>query len=982
MQLIRNLFFIAFVAVLAISCEKEPVALTDYVNPFIGTGATGHTFPGATLPFVMVQLSPDTRSDGWDNCSGYHSSDPTILGFSHTHLSGTGGIDYGDILVMPMTGKIHLDPGKENNPSSGYRSAFNHSSEKAEPGFYSVMLEDNNILAEMTTTLRCGFHRYTFPRSDSAHILFDLTHGLGDRTTESVITISGPNEITGMRRSSGWAKDQTVYFIAQFSQPFRSEKVYEDNILLEGAATAKGENVKAVLSFGAVPDRPILVRVALSSVDGFGARKNLSAELGNYWDFDGVKEHAQLTWEKELSAIEVEGGNEGEKTNFYTALYHSFIAPNLFMDVDGRYRGNDFKIHTSNFDSKMYSVFSLWDTFRATHPLFTLIKPELAQDLIRSMLTKYDESGLLPVWELAANETGTMIGYHSIPVIVDAWIKGLRNFDENKALDAMVKSAMENTEGLDEYKSRGYIPVESENESVSKTLEYAYDDWCIAVMAEGLGKTELAEKFYKRSKNYLNVYNPKTGFMQGRKFSTWDIPFDPSEVNATFTEANSWQYTFFAPHDMDGLIGAMGGDEAFVHKLDALFTAPSELIGRNQPDITGLIGQYAHGNEPSHNFAYLYNYAGAPWKTQERVKQIMDDLYNPTRAGLSGNEDCGQMSSWYVFSAMGFYPVTPGQDLYAIGSPLFNSVKIRLENGDTFTISAKGRGSYIQSARLNGKKYPYSYIRHSDITGGGSLKLNMGSSPKESWGKEAEHRPPSLVNADYVKNPVISVPSRAFLDSMKLSIASSNNNAVVFYTLDGSNPDTSSMQYIDPIMLKESAAVKAVSTIGILSSNIESVSFVKLPYAMSIDYAIPYNTQYTGGGPKGLFDTIRGHENAWGAWQGWFGDDFNATVDLGEVRDVQSVTATFLQNAVSWIWLPKFVSFEVSEDGETFESIGINKHSVSLKDIEPAIKHFSRSVPKPIRYIRIKATNIKTCPKWHPGAGNPAWIFTDEITIK
>lgn len=981
MQSSRKAFVILSVAFFSFSCEKEPVTLTDYVNPFIGTDGTGHTFPGATLPFGMVQLSPDTRSDGWDNCSGYHASNPTILGFSHTHLSGTGGIDYGDILVMPMEGKIHLDPGKENDPLSGYRSAFSHSSEKAEPGYYSVMLEDDNILAEMTATLRCGFHRYTFPKSDSAHILIDLTHGLGDRTTESFITISGPNEITGMRKSTGWAKEQTLYFIAQFSQPFRSEKVYVDNQLADGSTSAKGEHVKAVLSFGTDPDRPLLVRVSISAVDGFGARKNLSAELGNYWDFDGVREHAQETWEKELSAIQVEGGSEGEKTNFYTSLYHSLIAPNLFIDVDGRYRGNDLKIHTAAFETKMYTVFSLWDTFRATHPLFTIIKPDLAQELIRSMLKKYDESGLLPVWELAANETGTMIGYHSIPVIADAWVKGLRNFDETKALEAMIKSAMDDAEGLDEYKPRGYISVESENESVSKTLEYAYDDWCIAVMAEGMGNQDAAYAFYLRSKNYLNMYNPESGFMQGRKFSSWDEPFQPSEVNATFTEANSWQYSFFAPHDMVGLIDAIGGDEAFIAKLDGLFEASEELTGRNQPDITGLIGQYAHGNEPSHNFAYLYNYAGAPWKTQSRVRQIMDELYKPTRAGLSGNEDCGQMSSWYVFSAMGFYPVTPGAQEYAIGSPLFKSVTINTGNEKPFKISVKGSGSYIESARLNGKKYPYSFIKHEDITEGGTLKLTMGKSPNKNWGKDSAHRPPSSVQTAFVRNPVITAPSRAFLDSMEISIAQQGNDADIFYTLDGSNPDTFSAEYESSIMLTESAVVKAVSTFNGYSSGVETVSYIKLPYAVSIDYAIPYSSQYTGGGPDGLFDTIRGHENAWGAWQGWFGDDFEATVDLGSVRDISSVSATFLQNAVSWIWLPKSVSFEISEDGETFEKIGSRRHSVSVKELDPFIKDFKQSVSKPVRYIRIKAKNIRTCPKWHPGAGNPAWIFIDEISI-
>ena len=965
------------------SCSNNS-SITEYVDPFIGTDGTGHTFPGATLPFGMVQLSPDTRDSGWENCSGYHSTNKTILGFSHTHLSGTGAIDYGDILVMPMAGEYYSKAGDENNSDNGYRSRFNKEDEIAEPGYYCVNLLDDKIKAEMTVTSRVGFHRYTFPKNKTPHLLFDLQHGLGDNVIESSIKIISQNEISGLRRSSGWARDQYVYFYAKFSKPFSNFKIIENNSIRTQIDSISGTNIKSIFSFENLND-PLIVKVSLSAVNEKGAQMNMEREAST-WDFDLIRQMALEKWEKELSVIKIKGGAKKDRIKFYTALYHSFIAPNIYHDVDGKYRGADLKIKTLSESDSMYTVFSLWDTFRATHPLFVLLKPAFAEQLVRTLITKATEGNLLPVWELAANETGTMIGYHSIPVIVDAFIKGLQNFDYELALEQMVKSSMQDHLGLDSYKFKGYIPLEKENESVSKTLEYAYDDWCIAIMAEKLGKPILANKYFRRSLNYLNVYDNNVGFVRGKKFGNWVSPFNPSEVNSVYTEANAWQYNFFVPQDISGMISMMGGDTIFNQKLDELFTTSSKLIGRHQPDITGLIGQYAHGNEPSHNFAYLYNYIGKAYKTQNRVRQIMDDLYTVNRDGLSGNEDCGQMSSWYVFSAMGFYPVTPGQNIYAIGAPIFDEVTINLNDKKSFIIRAKNTSSinkYIYSATLNGDNYSKSYINHEQIVNGGVLEFKMDSKPNMSWGQSKNSKPMSLIDEKVVMNPTISAPSQAFSDSMTISMHCGTEGSSIFFTLNGSTPSINSIRYENPIKLKETTTVKAISLkTNYLPSYIEEVVYNKVPYKINIEYHEPYNEQYTAGGHYGLFDTIRGTPTAWGSWQGFLGKDFFATIDLGDIRSINSVSATFLQKPDSWIWLPKSVSFELSTDGKNFSKIKSYNHNISLKEYDPAIVDFEQEILNPIRYIRVRAKNMGSCPSWHPGSGNDSWVFIDEITIK
>jgi predicted alpha-1,2-mannosidase len=721
---------------------------TQYVNPFIGTGGHGHTFPGATVPYGMVQLSPDTRTIGWDACGGYHHTDSSIIGFSHTHLSGTGISDLGDILFMPFSGKPQLLPGTPEDPDSGYRSRFNHQDEKAEPGFYSVKLLDDNINAELTATTRAGFHKYTYNTAGPSGIIIDLSHTIyADKNPNHEIKILSKTEIQGFKKSSGWAEDQSVFFQAKFNKPF-TYTFYENGKKIEAKDIAKSNNLQLVLEFDLKKGEELLAKVGISSVDNAGAKKNLEKEIPN-WDFNAVKKAAHQLWEDELNKISIIGGSEDEKTIFYTSLYHTSISPNVFSDVDFRYRGMDKKIKNAN-GKNSYTVFSLWDTFRGFNPLKTITDPARVTDFINSLLAKYDEGGVLPMWELEGNYTGCMIGYHAVPVIVDAYKKGIRGFDIEKAYKAMKESAKYNKTGIlfpsDDVSNRlmpkaklyneqlGFIPADLERQSVSKALEYAYDDWCIAQMAKDLGKTEDYKIFMERSKKYTQYYDSKTGFMRGKnQDGTWREPFDPrfSVHNTTdYTEGNAFQWSWFVPQDVEGLIQLMGGKTNFITHLDNLFSTSSELTGgKVSEDISGLIGQYAHGNEPSHHISHLYNFAGEPWKTQSLTDQIMSTLYLNNPNGLAGNEDCGQMSAWYVLNAMGFYSFCPGDTNYSIGRPLFDEVKIKTANNSFFTIITKNnntKNKYIQSVKLNGKPLNTPFFSHEDILKGGILEFEMG----------------------------------------------------------------------------------------------------------------------------------------------------------------------------------------------------------------------------------------------------------------
>jgi predicted alpha-1,2-mannosidase len=744
---------------------SEPTPLQS-VRPMIGTSAHGHVFPGATVPFGMVQLSPDTRIETWDGCSGYHYSDKTILGFSHTHLSGTGCPDLGDIRVIPLSGDLQAVKKKAH-----LAQPFSHADETAKPGYYEVLLGDSKIKVELTATAHAGFHRYTFPADRPACLVFDLDRGIGSQTEESVATVESDTVIVGYRHSHGWAADKTYYFVAEFSQPFDTiearidgktnfvklnpANVQRDINTKDKAANdheVKGKGLWVGANFKKA-DKPILVKVGISAVSVEAARKNLMAEIPT-WDFAATIAAAEKSWNDVLDKITIQTADPAVRETFYSALYHMAMAPTLFNDVDGSYRGLDHKVHSAaNFQN--YCTFSLWDTFRAEHPLLTIIQPQRVSDFINTMLAHYREFNqhALPVWSLAGNETWCMIGNHAIPVIVDAYAKGFRGFDAEAIYAAMRDAVMQDRAFMGEYSKYGYVLTlankKDQKQSVSRTLEYAYDDSCMAKMAAMLGKKDDAVMFAKRAENWRNVFDPSTGFARGKTAEgKWCDPFNPCElIWADYTEATGWEYTWFVPQNIPGLVKAMNGDEKFVTKLDGLFTASSEVLAAC-PDITGLIGQYAHGNEPCHHVAYLYSYAGAPWKTQECIRKVMADLYNNTVEGLCGNDDCGQMSAWYVLSALGLYPVNPASGVYVIGSPVVDRATIHLDakyhQGETFTIIAENnspKNVYIQSATLNGKPLTRTWLKHAEIVGGGELTLKMGPEPNKTWGKLPEDRP-------------------------------------------------------------------------------------------------------------------------------------------------------------------------------------------------------------------------------------------------
>ena len=744
----------------------------EYVKPFIGTLEYGHTFPGAVVPFGMIQASPDTESKppskSYPWCAGYQYGDTSILGFSHTHFSGTGHSDLGDILVMPFTGKVQYSPGTMQDPDSGYRSRYSHQQEAASPGYYSVHLLDHNIKAELTTSTRVALHRYIFPQGKTPAILIDLLHAIYNFDGKVVWTnvqLANNRLITGYRQTSGWAKNRKIYFAISFSRPFesygyqRNDKSHyyfrggkrqfsSDDMYEKGEIY--GRKLRLAFYFKDQPG-PLLLKVAISGVDQEGALKNLNHEIP-LWDFEKTRQQARKQWENELSNILIEGTDD-EKENFYTAMYHMLLAPSVYGDVDGRYMGIDHQIHQArNFTN--YSTFSLWDTYRAAHPLLTIIKPERVPDMIQSMINHYYQSPekILPIWSFHGNETWCMIGYHAVSVIADAYLKGIRNFDINQAYQAMINTAKHSHyDGLADYMKIGYVPIDKEDEAASKTLEYAYDDYAIARMARALGKMDDYQYFMKRAANYRNIFDKRTGFMRAKKVNgSWRTPFDPlfARFGGDYTEGNAWQYSWYVPHDVNGLIKLMGGRKKFVKKLDKLFVLKADKTKyESVDDISGLIGQYVHGNEPSHHIAYLYNYAGIPYKTQERIQQIMTGLFKNTPDGLCGNDDCGQMSAWYIFSSLGFYPVCPGDGTYVIGKPCLKKASIKHANGKTFTIKAhklSSKNIYIQSVRLNGKNWNKSYIYHQDIIRGGILEFVMGPKPNKRWASKPSSYPPSM----------------------------------------------------------------------------------------------------------------------------------------------------------------------------------------------------------------------------------------------
>lgn len=940
-----------------------------HVNPFIGTGGHGHTFPGATVPYGMVQLSPDTRIDGsWDGCGGYHYDDNTIYGFSHTHLNGTGVSDYGDIMLMPTMGEPSFD-------NKVYASTFSHANEKASAGFYSVKLDKHNIDVRLTTSTRLGFHEYTFNKAGLANIILDLNHR--DRLLEGRIRVIDDKTIEVLRRSEAWARDQYVYARIEFNVPLKVNLVKEENkenTKLEGIY--KGTELALSFSKQVKKGEKILVKVSLSPTSYEGAKLN-SSEI-KHWDFDKVKKEAETLWNKELSKIEIIYDDKDKLEIFYTALYHTMMQPNIAQDIDGKYRGRDNQIHTAKgFD--YYTVFSLWDTFRGAHPLYTLIDKKRTSDYINTFIKQYEQGGRLPVWELASNETDCMIGYHSVSVIADAMAKGITGFDYEKAFEASKASAMRDILGLDAYKKNGFISMDDEHESVSKTLEYAYDDWCIAQMAQILNKQEDYQYFTKRSQNWKNIFDWETGFMRPKKNSGWDKPFDPREVNNNFTEGNSWQYSFFVPQDIEGLIQAHGGKDKFEVKLDELFNAESKTTGREQVDVTGLIGQYAHGNEPSHHMAYLYNYVGKPEKTNEKVKYILNNFYKNTPDGLIGNEDCGQMSAWYVLSAMGTYAVTPGMEKWESNEPIFDEIKIKDENGKNLVDYKK--------LVVNGKTTNRIFLL------GEKLKEQL-IQKRSATMSQFDYSENSTENTKYNKIipvPVIQAENKAFKDKLKIELFSQNSKDEIYYTTNDATSkldDRIFIKYTKPFVIDLTTDIFAYVENNRQISNTISATFFKKPNNYTINIKSKYNPQYHASGPDGLLDGILGTEN-WrkGDWQGYQSQDFEAVVDLQEVKSITEISARFLQDQRSWILMPSKVEYYISEDNVNFTSIGeIDTRSdddIKPKDEKISIRGYRvKSSFLKARYVKVIAKNFGKLPEWHQGFGGDAFIFLDEIIIK
>lgn len=910
----------------------------QYVNPFIGTGGHGHTFPGATLPFGMVQLSPDTRIDGsWDGCSGYHYSDEVIYGFSHTHLNGTGVSDFGDIMLMPTMGEPQLD-------NKSYSSKFSHKNEKASAGFYTVKLDKHNIDVALTTSTRVGFHEYTFNQNGQANIILDLNHR--DHLLMGEVRVINETTIEVMRNSEAWARNQFVFARIEFSQPMKITKVNNNAFAPAKTTDTFFAGSLLALSFSREVKKAdkLLVKVALSPTGYEGAKLNAS-EIKN-WDFQNVKKQAETAWNKELSKIEISSKDKNKLAIFYTALYHTMMQPNIAQDIDGKYRGRDNQVHeSSGFD--YYSVFSLWDTFRAAHPLYTLIDKKRTSDFINTFLKQYEQGGRLPVWELASNETDCMIGYHSVSVMADAMAKGIKGFDYEKAFEAARHSAMLDHLGLDAYKKNGLISIDDEHESVSKTLEYAYDDWCIAQMAKLLDKKSDFEYFMKRSQNWKNTFDWETKFMRPKKNGGWDTPFDAREVNNNFTEGNSWHYSFFVPQDIPGMIEAYGGNEQFEAKLDEMFNAESKTTGREQVDVTGLIGQYAHGNEPSHHMAYLYNFIGKPEKTQQKISFILNDFYKNSPDGLIGNEDCGQMSAWYVLSSLGIYAVTPGNGEWTKTTPFFDNATIRFENGENLTITKKGIKGYLKEIFVKAITDDFSKI---------------------------------------VVVPTMSSAGKSFTDKTNITLRSQNPEDKIYYKI--SSPDIRKIEgvsflYKQPLEISNTSTIKAYSKRGNDKSDTISATFVKKPNNYTIDIKSKYNPQYHAGGNEGLIDGIFGTEN-WrkGEWQGYQSQDFEAVVDLQQSQKISEVSANFLQDSRSWILMPTKVEFYTSNDNANFTLVKTIENTLDPKISDTKIVNFKSAItPISAKYVKVKAYNFGKLPEWHQGFGGDAFIFIDEISV-
>jgi predicted alpha-1,2-mannosidase len=949
-----------------ITCSAQ---LTKYVNPFIGTGGTGHTFPGATTPFAMVQLSPDTRIDGsWEGCSGYHYNDSIIYGFSHTHLSGTGCSDYGDIAFMPYFSKNEII---KKLKTENVQAKFFHRNEKASAGYYSVVLDDIPVKVELTATTRTGFQRYTFNENGYGYIVLNLKHR--DELLEGKMNLAQMDTITsfsGLRRSKAWAKNQELYF------GFHIDKVHSNQFVVYD-----GENIaKLVLEYKVKKGETIQIKTGISTVDENAALNNMYKEIPS-WNFNKVKQQAQQVWEKELNKIEVFDKNETNKNIFYTAMYHCMIHPSIMNDVDGRYKGRDGKIHTAE-GFNYYTVFSLWDTHRALHPLLNIIDKKRSHDFVITFLKQFEQSGRLPMWELWNNETDCMIGFHSVSVILDAYRKQVITKAELQQLWPAVKAeAMSNRFGLDKFREKGFLSVEDESESVSKTAEYSYDMWCVSQIAKELTLTNEKKYFLEYTSAELELYNPETGFIQPRKNGNWVPNFNPYEVNNNYTEANAWQYSFYHPQD----------NNVNEKMLDSLFKAIPKTQGREQADITGLIGQYAQGNEPSHNYIYLL-------KNPNRVKQlkyVFDNFYTNKPDGLIGNEDCGQMSAWYVMSALGFYQACPGADNVRLGYPLFGNVKLNIDNGSTSFFKIK-KGDNDNLVDFKNGDFNANYV-----TINNQFKLTeILKKPKNYFIIGSKQMKNIGLCNGYGYNVIESAPlivgeiNNPFADSLKIIIKNvlefyeDSNYSSKFYQIDNAN----FAKYKSPFYIKKSSKITAYNVYGddvaikLDTSNLSIAHFNKRPHNYSIQLNCKYNRQYTADGDDGIIDGQYGDKDfRKGGWQGYQAQDFEAIIDMKETKQFAEISANFLQDSRSWILFPTKVEFYTSDDNINFKLAETIENTRSPQDYNVQTQKLKVKTQKEFstaRYIKVKAYNYGKLPEWHAGKGDDAFIFIDEIEIK
>ncbi|HRE64012.1 MAG TPA: GH92 family glycosyl hydrolase [Ferruginibacter sp.] len=967
-----------FCLLMAVSAFSQTKNYTSLVNPFIGTGGHGHTYPGASMPFGMMQLSPDSRLEGWDGCSGYHYSDSVIYGFSHTHLSGTGIPDYCDILLMPFTGDV-----KWNNKE--YASPFSHKNEKAQPGYYEVLLDKHNIKASLTTSIRSGMHQYRFATdATEGKVLIDLKHR--DEVLESSLEIVNDYEVKGMRRSKSWATNQMLYFYLKFDQPIAKYGIAINDQLQQGISKASGKNVKSFFSFNLKEGKTVQVKIGISGVSEENAHLNLDSEIPG-WDFDLIKTNADKAWNNELSKIEVSGGTKDEQTIFYTAMYHASLNPNIYTDVNGEYRGTDLKVHKANGFTN-YSVFSLWDTYRALHPLMNIINKKRSGDWINTFLAQYKNGGMLPVWELSGNETFCMIGYHSVPVIVDAYLKGVTGFDKEYALKAMMDYAEGNRYGLTAYQNKGFISNDDDHESASKTVEYAYDDWCIAQFAWRLGKEDIYKKYLNRSLYYRNLFDPSTNHIRGKVQGFWFSPFKAGEVNNFYTEGNSWHYSFAAPQDINGLAKLMGGMDKFYNKANELYTTTEPLSGRDQADVTGLIGQFAQGNEPSHHMTYLFNYAGKPWRTQELLSKITKEFYLNSPDGLIGNEDCGQMSAWYIFSAMGFYPVTPASRTYALGAPVFDEVKMHLENGKTFTITAKNLSKnnfYVKGMQLNGVEYSKTFISDQDFVDGGNMVFEMSNQPNLQRGIQPGEMPVAEVDdANFVPAPYFEMESNKIIKPINVVMKNIDKDASIFYSITPNGGKAGTFKkYSKPFVLTDAALVQYYAEKKGIKSKPASQQFYKVITDRTIKINSKVNPMYTAGGADALIDGIVGTAN-WktGEWQGYYDQDFEAVIQFKQPRKIRYVGANVLQDVSPWILYPAAIQVDISNDGKSFEPLFVRQYENNPENVPAIVKTIGQDVNTTTKYVRIRLKNGGKLPAWHESAGFASHLFVDELIVK